>query len=201
MRICVYGAASTKIDKKYIQATEDLCEKMALRGHTLVFGAGAGGVMGAAAKGFRKGGAPVMGVAPGFFTNGTIEEIYTGCDALVKTDSMGTRKTVMEANADAFIAGPGGIGTYDELFQVLTLKQLKIFDKPIIIFNIDHFYDPIVNLLKQGIDQKFLRSDTLSLYKVFSENEMDEMIEFIENYDMDYTKANGECVDSIYGES
>jgi len=200
MRICVYGAASTKIDKKYTRATEDLCEKLALRGHTLVFGAGDGGVMGAAARGFRKGGGTVMGVAPDFFTNGTIEEIYPGCDALVKTDSMGTRKTVMEANADAFITGPGGIGTYDEFFQVLTLKQLKVFDKPIIIFNVAHFYDPIVDLLKKGIEEKFLRSDTLSLYKVFTERQMDAMAEFIEAYDNDYTIANGECVDSIYGD-
>ena len=199
MRICVYGAASTQIDKKYTDAVEDLCEKLALRGHDLVFGAGDGGVMGAAARGFRKGGGHVMGVAPDFFTNGTIEALYPGCDTLVKTDSMGTRKTVMEANADAFISAPGGIGTYDELFQILTLKQLKIFDKPIVIYNVDHFYDPIGFLLKKGLDEKFLRADTPSLCKVFDETQMDELGEYLENYDNDYTKNNGQAVDNVYG--
>lgn len=199
MRICVYGAASTKIKKKYTDPVEDLCEKLAIRGHNLVFGAGDGGVMGAAARGFRKGGGHVMGVAPDFFTNGTIEEIYHGCDALVKTDSMGTRKTVMEANADAFICGPGGIGTYDELFQVLTLKQLKVFDKPIIVFNVAHYYDPIQTLLKVGMEEKFLRSDTPSLATAFNEKQVDELIAYLEAYDNDYTKNNGQAVEVTYG--
>lgn len=201
MRICVYGAASTLIDRKYLDSVEILCEKLAERGHDLVFGAGGGGVMGAAARGFHKGGASVMGVAPDFFTNGTIEEIYDKCDALVKTDSMGVRKTVMESNADAFITCPGGIGTYDEYFQVLTLKQLKIFDKPIVLFNVAHFYDAIGLQMKIGMDEKFLRSDTPSLFKIFTEQEMDEIIQYIEDYDMDYTKNNGAAVVSTYGET
>lgn len=200
MRICVYGAASTAIAKKYTSAVEDLCEKLAVRGHNLVFGAGDGGVMGAAARGFRKGGGNVMGVAPDFFTNGTIEAIYPGCDALVKTDSMGLRKSIMESNADAFIAGPGGIGTYDELFQILTLKQLKVFDKAIVIYNVSHYYDAFVTQLKKGMNDKFLRSDTPSLCRMFNETQMDEIIEYIEAYDMDYTKNNGEAVDITYGD-
>ena len=200
MNICVYGAASTLIDQKYIKATEELCEKLAHKGHNLVFGAGDGGLMGAAARGFHRGGGHVMGVAPDFFTNGTIEALYENCDALVKTDSMGTRKTVMEATADAFITCPGGIGTYDEYFQILTLKQLKVFDKPIVLFNVDHYYDPIGALLKAGMDEKVLRSDTPTLYTVFDENQIDELIHYVESYDMDYTKNNGAAVDSVYGE-
>ena len=199
MRICVYGAASTRIDKIYTQTVEDLCEKLAIRGHDLVVGAGDGGVMGAAARGFRKGGGHVMGVAPDFFTNGTIEELYHGCDAFVKTDSMGTRKTVMEANADAFICGPGGIGTYDELFQILTLKQLKVFDKPIVIFNVNHFYDPIFALIKTGMKEKFLRSDTPRLAEGFNEKQIDKLIQYLETYDEDYTKNNGKAVEITYG--
>ena len=200
MRICVYGAASTAIDTKYTDAVEDLCEKLALNGHHLVFGAGDGGVMGAAARGFRKGGGNVMGVAPDFFTNGTVEKIYPACDALVKTDSMGLRKSIMESNADAFICGPGGIGTYDELFQILTLKQLKVFDKPIVIYNVAHFYDSFNTQLKLGMEEKFLRSDTPFLCRAFNENQMDELINYIETYDNNYTKNNGAAVDLVYGE-
>ena len=200
MRICVYGAASTMIDKKYTDAVEDLCEKMAIRGHDLVFGAGDGGVMGAAARGFRKGGGNVMGVAPDFFTHGTIEKLYPGCDALVKTDSMGLRKSIMESNADAFICGPGGIGTYDELFQILTLKQLRIFDKPIVIYNVAHFFFFFNSQLQLGMDEKFLRRDTPALCKAYDENQMDELIEYIENYDNEYTKITGQIVGNVYGD-
>ena len=200
MRICVYGAASTVINKKYTDAVEDLCEKLALREHDLVFGAGDGGVMGAAARGFRKGGGNVMGVAPDFFTHGTIEKIYPGCDALVKTDSMGLRKSIMESNADAFICGPGGIGTFDELFQILTLKQLRVFDKAIVIFNVAHFFDHFKSQLKLGLDEKFLRRDTPALYEVFNEKQMDELIDFIETYDGNYTKVTGEVVGNVYGD-
>ena len=200
MRICVYGAASTAIDVKYIEAIEELCTKLAMNGHDLVFGAGNGGVMGAAARGFHRGGGDVMGVAPDFFTNGTIEELYPYCNTLVKTDSMGTRKTVMECNADAFLVGPGGIGTYDEFFQILTLKQLHVFDKPIVLYNVAHYYDGFGAQLMVGMDEKFLRSDTPSLCRVFNETEMDEIVDYIEKYDNDYTKNNGDASLFTYGE-
>ncbi len=200
MKICVYGAASTEIDKKYIDAVEELCEKLAKRGHNLIFGAGDGGVMGAAARGFKKGGGTVVGVAPDFFTNNTIEKLYSDCDTLIRTDSMGVRKAIMESNADAFIVGPGGIGTYDELFQILTLKQLKVFDKPIVVYNIAHYYDAIGAQLKTGLEEKFLRSDTPSLCKVFNETQMQELIDYLEAYDYDYTTENGHDVDVDYGD-
>ena len=199
MRICVYGAASTMIDKKYTEAVERLSEKLARRGHNLVFGAGDGGVMGAAARGFHKGGGKVMGVSPAFFTNGTVEKIYEECDTLVLTEDMGTRKSVMEMNADAFITAPGGIGTYDEFFQVITLKQLHVFDKPIVLFNVEHFYDSIGTLLKLGMYEKFLRADTPLLYRMFDETEMDKIVEYIEGYDKNYTKNTGETIQNNYG--
>ena len=200
MNICIYGGASTEISSKYVEAVEELSLKLALRGHDLVFGAGEGGVMGAAARGFHKGGGKVMGVAPDFFTNGTIEDLYENCDALVKTDSMGVRKTVMESNADAFITAPGGIGTYDEFFQILTLKQLKVFDKPIVLFNVAHYYDAFGTQLKVGMEENFLRIDTPVLCRVFDETEIDAVVEYLESYDHDYTRATGTDVETDYGE-
>lgn len=180
MRICIYGAASTQIPQFYKDAVMHLCEALARRGHTLVFGAGDGGLMGAAARGFHNEGAHVMGVAPTFFKETVIEKLYEKSDVIVYTESMGMRKSIMESNADAFIVFPGGIGTYDELFQILTLKQLKVLPKQIAVFNIRHFYDPIANLMERGLEEKFLRSDTMDLYRIFSDEETDELIAYLE---------------------
>lgn len=180
MRICVYGAASTEIPEIYTDSAYKLCRTLAKRGHSLVFGAGDGGIMGAAARGFHDEGAHVMGVAPRFFKDTVIEKLYEDSSFIVFTDSMGTRKNVMEANADAFIVMPGGIGTYDELFQILTLKQLKVLNVPIVLFNIDHFYDPLRAMYNRAFNEKFLRADTADLFKAFSETELDELITFIE---------------------
>jgi len=195
MRICLYGAASTEISSVYTDTVENLCEVLAKRGHILVFGAGDGGVMGAAARGFHKGGGKVMGVAPTFFKETVIEKLYEESDIIVYTESMGARKSVMEANADAFIVCPGGIGTYDEFFQVLTLKQLKVINRQIAVFNINGFYDPIVSLIDKGLEEKFLRTDTPDLFKPFTEKEVDEMIAYLE---MPVEEDNGK-VESKYG--
>lgn len=180
MNVCIYGAASAEIDNSYIEIVEKVSETLARRGHNLIFGAGGDGLMGAAARGFKKGGGRVAGVAPTFFRDATIEELYDNCDNIIYTDSMGVRKSVMEMNADAFIVAPGGIGTFDEFFQVLTLKQLHQINKPIALFNIHGYYYSIEALMHNGAEEKFLRSDCLSLYKSFTENEIDEMIKYIE---------------------
>ena len=180
MRICVYGAASTEIPQKYTDAAYALCRQLAERGHSLVFGAGDGGMMGAAARGFHDAGAHVMGVAPTFFRETVIENLYENSDVIVYTDSMGTRKTIMESNADSFIIMPGGIGTYDEFFQILTLKQLKVMDQPIVLFNIDHFYDGFQLMYNRAFEEKFLRSDTLTLYRSYTEQETVPLIRYIE---------------------
>ena len=136
--------------------------------------------MGAAARGFHKGGGRVAGVAPTFFKDTVIEELYEQADNIIYTDSMGVRKTIMEMNADAFIVTPGGIGTFDEFFQVLTLKQLKRINKPIALFNIKGYYYSIEALMHNGAEEKFLRADCLDLYKCFDEDHIEEMIEYIE---------------------
>ena len=120
MRICVFGAASPTIDKKYIEATEKMGEILAGRGHGRVFGGGGNGLMGAAAEGFREGGADIIGVIPSFFRNENIEAICDFCNTLYEPDTMRERKQIMEDNADAFVIVPGGIGTYEEFYEILT---------------------------------------------------------------------------------
>ncbi|MGN1328112.1 MAG: TIGR00730 family Rossman fold protein [Eubacterium sp.] len=178
MRLCIFGAASNEIDSKYISTVEDLAEKLAKRGHNLVFGAGGCGLMGAAARGFRKGGGNIIGVIPEFFKDADIETIYNDCDELIYTDSMRERKAKMEEKADAFIIVPGGIGTFEEMFEVLTLKQLGRHNKPIVIYNIDGYYDAMETLLQRSVEEGFVRENCNYLYQYFTNDK--DLIDYIE---------------------
>lgn len=109
-----------------------------------------------------------------------MEKLYEDCDNLVYTGDMGVRKHIMEENSDAFIITPGGIGTFDEFFQVLTLKDLRLHSKPIAVFNINGYYYGIQALMHAGSEGGFLRSKCLSLFEVFDESEVDEMIKYVE---------------------
>ena len=124
MKICVFGAASSLIDPAYIEKVEELGREMVKRGHSLVFGGGARGLMGAVARGVRAEGGYIFGVIPKFFEEEDVEVIFRQCDELIKPDTMRERKQLMEDNADAFIIVPGGIGTFEEFYEILTLKQL-----------------------------------------------------------------------------
>lgn len=177
MNICVYGAASTKIDKSYVSAVEELGFAMAQQGDDLVFGAGGNGLMGAAARGVKQGGGKITGVIPHFFKDEEIEEIYGECDELIFTETMRERKAKMEDLADAFIIVPGGIGTFEEFFEILTLKQLGRHDKPIAIYNVNGFYDNIEKLMYDAMNEKFIRSNCRMLYMIFSD--IDELFAYV----------------------
>lgn len=139
MRICVYGASSDAIDSMFIRAGETLGERMAERGHELVFGGGAHGMMGAVARGMTKKGGRIIGVAPSFFQVDGV--LYEQCDEFLYTETMRERKQLMEDRADAFIMTAGGIGTLEEFFEILTLRQLERHKKPIAVLNTDGYYD------------------------------------------------------------
>ena len=178
MNICVYGASSDKIDKYYISETEKLGEAIAQKGHSLVFGGGAQGIMGAAARGMKKQNGYVIGVSPKFFNVDGV--LFTDCDELIYTETMRERKQILEEKSDAFVVAPGGIGTFEEFFEIFTLKQLARHNKPIIIFNANGFYDSMIKLLEDAEKQGFIREKTLKLYKVIEKPE--EIIEYIESY-------------------
>ena len=180
MRICVFGAASALIDKQYVERTENLCEKLAKRGHSLVFGAGATGLMGAAARGFKRGGGHILGVIPTFFREDSVEVIYDGCDKLIFTETMAERKQTMEAAAEAYIIAPGGIGTFEEFFEVLTLKQLGRHDRAMVVYDVDGFYDGLESFMRTVTDRKFINPTCKSLYTLLSDD--DEIIEYLEHY-------------------
>lgn len=178
MNICVYGASSNALDKIYLDACCELGEKIAAHGHTLVFGGGAEGVMGATAQGAAKENGKIISIVPEFLNvDGLLFENRT---ELIKSETMRDRKELLEEKSDAFVVAPGGIGTFDEFFEILTLKQLSRHNKAIVIFNVNHYFDSMVDMLENGIDKKFIRGQVRELYKV-SDN-TDEVIEYLEGY-------------------
>ena len=166
MRICVYGAASPTIDPEFKTAVKELGHTLAKRGHSLVFGGGGNGLMGAAAKGFFDGGAHIIGVIPKFFEEETVEEICDFCNELIMPDTMRERKQIMEDHADAFVIVPGGIGTFEEFFEILTLKQLCRHTKPIAIYNINGYYNSMISFMEEAISKNFIRENCRELYFV-----------------------------------
>ena len=178
MRICVYGAASPTIDPEYIRQVEIMGEEMAKRGHSLVFGGGGNGLMGAAARGVTKGGGHIIGVIPKFFEEEAVEAIYDKCDELIMPETMRERKQIMEDHADAFIITPGGIGTYEEFFEILTLKQLCRHNKPIAVFNVLNYYDGLNGVMEQATQKNFIRESCDTLYYIT--DNLENLLNYIE---------------------
>lgn len=186
MRIAVYGASSDEIKKVYLEEVEKMGEKMAKRGHSLVFGAGASGCMGAAARGFDKYGAKIVGVIPTFFDVDGV--VYDNCTELITTQTMRVRKKILKDESDVFVVTPGGIGTYDEFFEIITLKQLQRHNKAIAIYNIDGYYDDLKLLLNNLVKEGFMKEESEKLVKFF--DDCDEMIDYLENYKPEKTDVS-----------
>ena len=164
MNICVFGASSDRIDPRYGEAAYELGTHIAEAGHRLVFGGGRGGLMGACARGVLDRGGRPLGVAPRFFDEPGIL-MKEDCD-FVFTETMSERKRAMEDAADAFIALPGGIGTYEELFEALTLRQLGRHSKPMALLNTLGYFDELAALLGSCAEKGFMSGDVLTLFAV-----------------------------------
>ena len=186
MRICVYGAASPTIDPEYISVVEKMGEEMVMRGHSLVFGGGGNGLMGAAARGVYKKGGHIIGVIPKFFENENVEEIFAFCNELIQPNTMRERKQIMEDHADAFIVVPGGIGTFEEFFEILTSKQLCRHNKPIAIYNVKGYYNEINYAMQKAIEKNFIKENCKELY--FTTENLNELFNYLEKpVDNSYT--------------
>lgn len=164
MNITLYGSASDNIDRAYIEGVEKLGYAMAKRGHTMVFGAGSMGLMGAAARGMHHAGGKIIGVTPHFMH--TIEPVSDLCSELIAVETMAERKHIMEEKADAFIITPGGLGTLDEFFQILTLKILGRHDKPIVLYNVGGFWDSMLGVIGAMILKKFVSPEVANDFHI-----------------------------------
>lgn len=166
MNICIFGASSNRLDAVYFKAAEQLGERIAGSGHRLVFGGGADGLMGACARSALAAGGCVVGIAPKLFDEPGF--LLRGCTELIMTDSMADRKEKMLAMSEAFIALPGGIGTMDEFFETITLRQLGQLRGSLVLLNTNEFYRGLIDFLVKMADQGFMSRNCLTLLRVCS---------------------------------
>ena len=162
MNICLYGASSNTLDRVYLDAAYDFGARLAKNGHTLVYGGGAQGVMGAAARGVSDNGGRIIGIAPSFFQVDGI--LFDHCTEFIPTETMAERKQLMMAHADAFVMAPGGFGTLEEFFEVLTLKQLGRHNPAIAVLNTNGYYNKLQAFVHEAVGQNFVREACLQLY-------------------------------------
>lgn len=162
--ICVYSSSSCAIDRVYFDAGEELGKEIGKRGDTLLFGGGMTGLMGASAKAVHSNGGRVIGIIPRALNVKGV--VYESCDELIVTEGMRERKAQMDNKSHGFIALPGGYGTLEELLEIITLKQLRYHNKPIVILNVDGFYDKLIEQFQHIIDWKFAKKECKELYYV-----------------------------------
>jgi uncharacterized protein (TIGR00730 family) len=162
--VCVYSASSTKIAPVYFAAAEELGRLLAKRGINLINGAGSIGLMAATSNAALQAGGTVTGVIPRFMVEQGWHHL--GLTRLVQTETMHERKQLMAQMSDAVIALPGGCGTMEELLEIITWKQLGLFLNPIVVLNIDGFYDPLLEMLQRAIDGRFMRPEHRGIWQV-----------------------------------
>lgn len=164
--VCVYCASSTKIDRCFVDATSDLGAALAARGINVVNGAGGIGLMRTLSDAALAAGGTVTGVIPRFMVEQGWQ--HDGLTRLVVTEDMHERKQLMASMSDAVVALPGGCGTMEELLEIITWKQLGLYLKPIIILNVDSFYDPLLAMLGRAVERHFMREQHRALWTVAS---------------------------------
>ncbi len=153
MRICVFASSSDRLDRCYFHEAHALGRLLGEGGHTMIFGGGASGLMGECARGTLESGGEVIGIAPRFFDQPGV--LLDSCSRLIFTDTMAERKTAMEEEAEGFLILPGGIGTMEEFFEVLTQRQLGLHAKPMALLNTDGVYAPLHAMLRRMAESGF----------------------------------------------
>lgn len=167
--VCVYSASSTKIDAVYFQAADTLGRLLAEHRIRLINGAGSIGLMRSVADAVLKNGGEVTGVIPRFMVEQNWH--HTGLTELIEVESMHERKRKMADLSDGIIALPGGCGTLEELLEIITWKQLGLYLNPIVILNINGFFDPLLEMLEKAIDENFMRRQHGDIWKVAQTSE------------------------------
>lgn len=166
-RVTVYAASSQALDPIYIEAANRLGHVLAGAGLRIVYGGGSTGLMGAMADGALAAGGEVHGIIPEFLTR--VERGHQGLDTLEVVADMRTRKARMLEEADAVVALPGGCGTFEELFEAMTLKRLGRFLGPIVLINTRGYYDPLATLFEHSVRLHFMNQSHLAMWQRVSE--------------------------------
>jgi hypothetical protein len=153
-RICIYCASSNQVAAKYFEAANQLATILASENIAIVYGGGATGLMGAVATSALRAGGHVIGIMPDFMRE--VEWAHREVKEFLFVGDMHERKKKFLEYSDALVALPGGCGTFEELLEAITLKRLGLFLKPIVIFNQDGYYDPLLAMLDRAVEEKFM---------------------------------------------
>ena len=162
--VCVYSASSTQIAPVYFQVAEELGRLLAEKHINLINGAGYRGLMGATSNAALAAGGTVTGIIPRFMVEQGWH--HQGLTRLVETETIHERKQLMADLSDGVIALPGGCGTLEELLEIITWKQLGLYLKPIVILNIDGYYNPLIEMLQNAISGNFMRKEHEAIWQV-----------------------------------
>ncbi len=175
-RVCVYCSSSGRVSPVYLEAARALAREITGAGLDLVYGGADVGLMGLVAAGVKEGGGRVIGIIP--------EKLsalgWTGCDEIVVTPDMRSRKKKMEELADGFVALPGGFGTLEEILEIITLKQLQYHAKPVVFLDTAGFYQDLLRLFSRIFEDGFARPEFSGLYHLVAEP--DEAVRYLLGY-------------------
>lgn len=175
LSVCVFCGAQNAVPEMYLNAGRDFGQWLAENNMALVYGGGDCGVMGAVANATLYHNGWVTGVFPENLRQ--IEQEHHALSKIIIVDSMHTRKEIMYRKSDMFIIFPGGFGTMDEMFEIITWRQLRLHHKPIVIFNQNGYWDHLVQLMNNIIETGFARTETYSFFKVV--NTLEELTDYI----------------------
>jgi uncharacterized protein (TIGR00730 family) len=176
--VTVYCSSSTNIDDVYMRAGSELGGAIARAGWKLVYGGNNVGLMGVLADATREAGGKVIGVTPRLFIDKGVDD--KKCDELIISENMRDRKQILEQRGDAFVALPGGLGTFEEIFDIICSKQLGYHNKPIVLLNVNGYYEPLLRMMEQGIEQRFITPRARRLWHV--SGDVDDAIRHIRDY-------------------
>jgi len=164
--LCVYCSSSARLDPKYYAAAEQLGRDMVARGWGLVYGGGNAGLMGSVAQAVKGSGGHVVGIIPDFMIER--ELAFHAADELVTVATMRERKRLMAERADGFVTLPGGIGTLEELTEIMTERYLNLTRKPVVLVNQDGFYDDLIRFFDRMVSERFKSPGLTDLFTVTS---------------------------------
>jgi len=167
--VTVFASSSAALDPVYYDAARRLGEVLAEAGKSIMYGAGGAGLMGAMADGVLARGGKIFGVVPDFLQE--LELTHRHLTGLTVVKDMRMRKQLMLERSDAVVTLPGGSGTYEELFEALTMKRLGQWVGPITVVNTNGFYDGLLQFLQHSIDERFMGSSHLKMWSVVDEPE------------------------------
>lgn len=176
--ICVFAGSNPGVNEEYKRKAIELGEYMAEQGIGLVYGGSRVGLMGAVADALMAGGGKAVGVMPSGLFSGEI--VHQNLTELIEVSGMHERKAKMSELADGYIAMPGGFGTYEELFEVLCWTQIGIHQKPIGLYNVNGYFEPLINMVKYSIKEGFSNESHLQL--IHTSSRPDELIEQMNQY-------------------